>query len=1230
MKKIFNIILSFILALAMILSPSISMLDTNAYAEELNVLDIFREALDEKREQEGKIVESTEPSADDIVTFIIELSSKSVADLAENQPLHEAANDESLTEKVKNTQDLIIKEIKKINPNAVFNNQYTLLLNGFSVETKYSDKKKIEEIDGIKKVELANTYYKNSKTSVEMTKVSNVWKNYGYDGTGKVVAVIDSGVDFEHKDMRISDVSKTKLTEDTVKKVMNNQNEKRGQWFSDKVPFGYNYADKNCEIKDTIVDSIDYCHGMHVAGIIGANCENEDDIKLNKGVRGVAPECQILCMKIFSNDPNKKSANEADVIAAIEDAVAYKADVINMSFCMSAGFQDASEGQQKAIQRAIDEGIIVVSAAGNAAYSIYPKNSDNLKDIGTVGSPGLAHGTIQVASFENNIRVTNSFNATTKGNNDKIAYIVSDFNPTILKDEYNIVYCGLGKEADFEEKDLTGKIALIERGEIDFAIKKLNAQNKGAVAVVIYNTDESYLNYISTDTKVNIPTMVIKKSDGEKLKDLINNNVKISFDEETIEVTNFDSGEMSYYSSWGPTPNLDFKPDVTSIGGNIWSTINDNDYKSMQGTSMACPNTAGIMALISQHIDTLNEVYDENTPSEKVYLAKTMLMNTCDVKFDENDKPFSPRLQGAGLVNAFNALENKVTVTYNNDSSISLKEIEKVTQIPLKLHNYGNEDVIYNIEVLNNEEADLFFEESEVLVPAGQTVEIMGSLNCINSKNDEFVEGFIRFVPNNTNIPTLVIPYMGFYGNWADLQIIDNPKYKDNSVLNETMLVTAKSGTFGYKTYQLGGEDINPEYFAINPFDKKAHCNVLPQFSLLRNAKHISIEILNDKGEVIKVLEDKQNMRKDIVLEQQISAKVNFDWLWNGGIYDKDTGTKRLVNEGQYFIKISATADYENAKEQSLTFPLKIDKTCPIIESSVFFTDTDECILELDAHDEGLVNSSIDNFLFIVDGKKYTDEKGNSIFDLKQNEAGKYIMKLKLDTTTDNNCHIIDIGVTDHADNMTAGKAYVIYRPQSKLTIESDKENYNIGENIKINYSLKEGINESDIDKYEVCINSLKDVVGYGKNMSFTIKNLLNNGSYRIIIKAIDKDGNTIDISGKNITVGNGKPLDEKLYIENITDIEELKNGDNASIKIKALNFSKESEDVTLIVCLYDENNSLVNCVAAEKSISPNRVGYLTTLIRIPDLGNYKLKIFIWDNLDDMNSLSPYTEFDIN
>ncbi|PAF14085.1 hypothetical protein CHH61_24560, partial [Shouchella clausii] len=74
--------------------------------------------------------------------------------------------------------------------------------------------------------------------------------------------------------------------------------------------------------------------------------------------------------------------------------------------------------------------------------------------------------------------------------------------------------------------------------------------------------------------------------------------VTLSFNGEKTKSANPEAGKMSAFTSWGLTPNLDFKPEITAPGGQIYSTLENNQYGMMSGTSMAAPHVSGGAALV--------------------------------------------------------------------------------------------------------------------------------------------------------------------------------------------------------------------------------------------------------------------------------------------------------------------------------------------------------------------------------------------------------------------------------------------------------------------------------------------------------------------------------------------------------------------------------------------------------------------------------------------------------
>lgn len=280
--------------------------------------------------------------------------------------------------------------------------QFGYLLNGFSAEMPVDKMRELAAQSEVKSVRRERVYYKTEKHARDGHGVKQAFKQFGTDGAGTVISIIDSGVDPRHKAMRLDDSAKDKVK---IKAINSNP---LGH-FTLKVPQGYNYADNNFEVMDTTSSQ----HGQHVAGIAAANgSEGADAADTTHGsIDGVAPNAQILAMKVFSNVPGAaRGADDNDIIAAIEDSVKLGADVINMSLGSPNGFQDASEGAFEAMKIARDHGIITVVAAGNDGMNFStsggPDDILGRFDDGTVGTPATQESAFAVASLDNTVVTT--------------------------------------------------------------------------------------------------------------------------------------------------------------------------------------------------------------------------------------------------------------------------------------------------------------------------------------------------------------------------------------------------------------------------------------------------------------------------------------------------------------------------------------------------------------------------------------------------------------------------------------------------------------------------------------------------------------------------------------------------------------------------------------------------------------------------------------------------------
>ncbi|CAM2902026.1 S8 family serine peptidase [Hathewaya histolytica] len=1037
-------------------------------------------------------------------------------------------------------KDICKEKVKKVH-NAEIKKSYDEVISGFSADVKYKNVREIENIHGVKHVTIAKKVYPQMNFAKDICNIEKLWKDYKHKGEGMIVSVVDTGVDYTHKDMKISDGVKVKLDKNAVE-----GKGFKGKYLNRKVPYGYNFADNNFDISDKVNKD----HGMHVAGIIGANGDDKD-IKNNNAVKGVAPEVQLLAMKVFSNDPNNKGTYMDDIVAAIDESVRLGADVINLSIGSSVGFVDSYDAEQVAIKEAVKKGVIVVASAGNSQYSTGDYKFSDIVDTGIVSSPGLVPEAIQVSSFENNKMALWKFNYSletesgTGNESGKTFYIPSDIHPeNLLKGKHELEGCMWGRENDFidpttqKQKDLKGKIALIQRGrDITFEEKVLNAQNAGAAGVILYNdADKPPYLYMKLSDNITIPSVFISKKDGVKLNKALmdrKNPAKIMVDfpgEMTIE-DNTSAGDISDFSSWGPTPNLDFKPQVTAPGGNILSTVSNNKYGVKSGTSMSSPYVSALYALMLQNINDMEKkgVCKFTSDLEKKDVVKSLVINSSRVSKDPSSKdgsPFSPRRQGAGVVDGENAMKNLVTARVNNSPNASLKEVNNNEKFEIVLQNYGDKNLTYKIEdlsgVLSDKDAgmepgkrskdmtydvklkgaSITFNKKSISIPKGGKASVQATINLDNTvPKDIFIEGFIGFRPENKENAELVLPYMGFYGVWGSLPIMDTPVYDaKNSRIKGTMLVSK------YKNdYIILGRDgaliKSPYNVAFNTVSDY-RCNVIPQVSFLRNAKEVNVNVLDKDKNVIRNLSIDNNVRK-ILLKENRKAYRDDNWMWDGKIYNEKIKKYEDVSDGQYYMQVKSKVDYKGAEFQTIEMPVKKDSLNPELvvygdkevlgnKYTIDFTAEDKC-------------SGVDGFTVDVNGYLQRDKYNSSFLKLTPNKEGMY--SLELNNLKENEMNKVSVYVIDYAGNTTSA---TLNLKTSNLIIE-DPEN---GKFIQSgDFTLKYGATKSlmeKADKFKIFVDgklygeqliSKEDLKNESKHFNYELKNL-GQGAHRVVVVA--------------------------------------------------------------------------------------------------------------------------------
>lgn len=850
--------------------------------------------------------------------------------------------------------------------------EYTTVFNGLSVEADYADLETIQDLPGVKDAYVSQVY--QLIEPVNETKLADsvpaiggdISQKTGYTGKGMVVAILDTGLDTSHEAFQ-NDVNGAKYTiNDIQAKILNNKLH-AGEisvdsvYKSSKIPFAYDYSEPDTNVAGG------NSHGTHVAGIVGAS---------GGKVTGVAPDAQLMILKIFGDDGS--GAYDSDILAALDDAVMLGADAINMSLGLTAGFSQAAETRmQEVYQRVKNAGISLMCAAGNEYSSSYKSASGtdlplaSNPDNGAVASPSTYDAALSVASM-NNVKATAPYLLV---GDRKIRY--SDPAETASKQiaslngTYEYVDCGVGATTDFTGKALSGKVALIQRagkenGEIlTFAQKEANAKKAGAKAVIIYDNVEGDLVNMSTDG--NIPAVFISKADGEAM--LAASDKHVSFSKSYLsQFQDAYSGKMSDFSSWGVTPDLKLKPEITAPGGDIYSTLPGGLYGSMSGTSMASPHMAGAAVVMAQYI-TEELGGTGMTQQEITALSNKLLMSTAVPVKNEQGLPYSPRKQGAGLVQLGRATKAKAYLS-SAEGGLPKAELGDSTDgsfsFSFQANNLSTSEIQYEVDVtvltedtvkengktyLAQSPRQLGADEVTVAAPSTVTLRASGTATvnvslALTEKgkaaledfpNGIYLEGFVTLTPvNDGDTISLGLPFLGFYGNWSAAPIFDTSVYDadESPAVYQTMLgLFGADGSgyyLGHNLYATDNDRFDKNYIAMS--NKTSNYHVTAAMAMLRNADELTFTVTDESN--TKVYEEKlTNQSKTYYSSSQQSYHTPMANTGFTGYTKSKFSAAKALPEGKYTYTVTATL---NGKAETESFPLTIDNQAPeVVKSEV-------------------------------------------------------------------------------------------------------------------------------------------------------------------------------------------------------------------------------------------------------------------------------------------------------
>ncbi len=429
-------------------------------------------------------------------------------------------------------------------PKSKIRKTFKRALNGFSIELMESEVEMLHSFNEIERVDKVVQYSTNLDGSVPFIggeSMRGMLDPSGERLTGKgiKVAVIDTGIDYSHPDLKAN------------------------------YKGGYDVIDYDRDPMETIASQgPPTFHGTHVAGIIGANGK----------VRGVAPEVDLYAYRALG--PGGQGTTE-QVIEAIEKAIEDEVDVLNLSLGNTVNGPDWPTSI--ALDKAVEEGIVAVTSNGNSGPNMW-----------TVGSPGTSTKAISVGASAPPLKTPY---ITMAGLEKEVTlYPIGGTLPWTLKRDFEIVEAGYGLEEEWEDVDAQNKIVLIKRGMIPFSEKAKAAQKAGAKAMLIYNNlPGSFVGAVEQGIK--FPVVSISKEDGDWILEQIENKKEKQY---ARTIYRNEEDFIAPFSSRGPvTQTWEVKPDLVAPGVAIDSTV-PKGYLGLNGTSMSAPHVAGAAALVKQ------------------------------------------------------------------------------------------------------------------------------------------------------------------------------------------------------------------------------------------------------------------------------------------------------------------------------------------------------------------------------------------------------------------------------------------------------------------------------------------------------------------------------------------------------------------------------------------------------------------------------------------------------
>jgi len=944
---------------------------------------------------------------------------------------------------------------------------YGALINGIAVDAAYGQLKEIEKLDGVARVYIANRYSAPvAETGLSPSSVS-AGRTLGFTGatdggSGTVIAVLDTGLNVNHSAFSDAYISANTALDQSKVNSLRAGKGLLGVYQSKEIPYIYDYADE-----DTDVYSSD-SHGNAVASIAAGN--NGSDFK------GIAPDAQILGMKIFADSGYTDSSV---YFAAMEDAYILGADVINLSLGSQNGFSFDYELETELygdiFSRLREAGVFVCCAAGNEysqGYRGYAYNKYSSKyyadgvtadyaDYGVIGNPASYRGAIAVASGDNS-----SYSAYTISVGGKEIEYADGTDGSFVyhlggQSLPYIMIPSVGAPEDYAGLDVNGKVAVVSRGEITFEEKCNAAAAAGAVAMICYN-NQSGIVYMEIENPA-IPCVSVASTAYE----LLSANSLLTVNTEPSSIHSPYGVQVSDFSSWGVTPDLKLKPEITGIGGNVRCASNSPyGYQTLSGTSMATPVVSGIFACAKSFVKSTHPEYSNPQLYELVYDS---VLSSAELLYNGEGLPYSPRQQGAGMplfenfAAAVAAFENPIANVGHDPEKTGVYTFEtRLKNLYGKSFSFSvgasyilcdayteDEGVLYNRLTPYALDADISVTLGEGSLKDGvytvgadsDYVDITFTVSLSEEAkeylsaypNGGYVEGYI-FLSLNGGTSHIKQSFMGFYGDWTAApvfetydwgEVLDTKLELKNNGEEEPDYTTVLNTNVGYnEAYLYNGSEVigfigdnlygwvsyDYDRMAFPTAEKTDGClanSFIIYPSLLRNVRHIIMTVSDaDTGKVYYVDDTEYAMKNFFDLDTYSFMQGTY-FAWDG-FYYTGYGFAYVPDGTRIKVSFETQLDFEGAELiTEREYYMYIDNTAPKFDYS---WDKANKLLTVSAMDERYISN-----IFVYDEGGENVINRVDITDSVPGVYGRWTVDLS-DAVTDSDTYVY-LELQDYASN---------------------------------------------------------------------------------------------------------------------------------------------------------------------------------------------------------------------